>query len=210
MQDWESGASSAIDAVVLGGGVPRSLLRRVGLFDWLAEVWWNTAQDLLSEELREQKAEIAEKGPPKRPSEAAIAQARTDLEPLDLSDTNTASAEHPTSRRFEAWADVFDRVLYKQIGQLSADPRRSVARSMVHLGEATFRHLLREELSDEHWIDDEVLVEQSGASGEALARCGFASQRFFRTAVRYLGPLREAPHVLYDPRSVQAGSRSAR
>ena len=199
VQDWESGSSSAIDAVVLGGGVPRSLLRRVGMFDRLAEVWWNTAQDLLSEELREQKVEVAEKGPPKRASQAAIAQARTDLESLDLSDASTASGELPTPRRFEAWADVFDRVLYKQIGQLAPDSRQSVARSMVELGEATFRHLLREELGEEHWIDEEVLVEQSGAAGEALARCSFASQRFFRTAVRYLGPLREAPHVLYDP-----------
>ena len=199
VQDWESGESSAIDAVVLGGGVPRSLFRRVGMFDWLAEVWWNTAQDLLSEELREQKAEVAEILEPQKPSQAAVTNARTDLEALDLSDAPTASGEFPTRRRFEAWADVFDRLLYKQIGQLSADSRQSVARSMVELGEATFRHLLREELSEEHWIDDEVLVEQSGAAGEALARCGFASQRFFHMAVRYLGPLREAPHVLYDP-----------
>ncbi|MYA26681.1 MAG: AAA family ATPase [Acidimicrobiales bacterium] len=199
VQDWESGASSAIDAVVLGGGVPRSLLRRVGLFDRLAEVWWNTAQDLLSEELQEQKAEVADKGPPKRPSQAAIAQARTDLESLDLSDAHPASSELPITRGFEAWGDALDRVLYRRIGQLSDDQRRTVGRSMVHLGEATFRQLLRDELSEEDWVDDEVLVEQSGPAGEALARCGFISQRFFRSAVRYLGPLREAPHVLYDP-----------
>ena len=199
VQDWESGASSAIDAVVLGGGVPHSALRRVGLFDRLAEVWWNTTQDLLSEELREHKAEVAEKGQPKRPSQAAIAQARTDLESLDSSDAHVASRELPFTRGFEAWGDEFDRVLYRRIGQLSADQRRTVGRSMVHLGEATFRQQLREELNGEPWIDDEVLVEQSGPAGEALARCGFASQRFFRLAVRYLGPLREAPHVLYDP-----------
>ncbi|WP_420621255.1 AAA family ATPase [Candidatus Poriferisodalis sp.] len=193
VQDWESGASSAIDAVVLGGGVPRSLLRRVGLFDWLAAVWWNTAQELLSEELREQKAEVAEKGQPRKPSPAAIAQARTDLKSLD------SSRGLPITSGFETWGDEFDRVLYRRIRQFSADQRQTVGRSMVHLGEATFRQLLREALSEEHWIDDEVLVEQSGPAGEALARCGLASLLFFRSAVRYLGPLREAPHVLYDP-----------
>lgn len=199
VQDWESGASSSIDAVVLSGGVPHSLLRRVRLFDRLTEVWWNTAQDLLSEELREQKAEVAEKGPPSRASQAAVVQARTDIEALDSRDAAAGSEELPITRGFEAWGDAFDRVLYRRIGQLASDQRRAVARSMVHLGEATFRQLLREELNDEAWIDDEVLVEQSGPAGEALARCGFSSQRFFRSSVRYLGPLREAPHVLYDP-----------
>lgn len=199
VQDWESGESSAIDAVVLGGGVPHFVLRRVRLFDRLAEVWWNTAQELLSDELREQKAEAAEKGPSQQPSQDAIAQARTDLESSNLNDIHGTNRELPVTRGLETRGDMFDRELYRRIGQLSADQRRAVGRSMVQLGEATFRQLLREELSEEHWIDDEVLVEQSGAAGEALARCGFASQRFFRSAVRYLGPLREAPHVLYDP-----------
>ena len=79
-------------------------------------------------------------------------------------------------------------------GQLPADGRTAVARSMVQLGEATFRSVLREELSEEDWIDDDyVLVELSGKAGEALWRCGAVSQRFFRSSVRYLGPLREAP-----------------
>jgi predicted ATPase len=199
VQDWESGSSSAIDAVVLNGGVPHSLLRRVRLFDRLAEVWWNTAQDLLSEELREQKAEVAEKGQPKKPSQASVVQARTDIETMESRQVPLASAELPITRGFEGWGDAFDRVLYRRIPQLPAEQRRAVARSMVHLGEASFRQLLREELSEEPWIDNEVLVEQSGPAGEALARCGFSSQRFFRSAVRYLGPLREAPHVLYDP-----------
>jgi len=70
---------------------------------------------------------------------------------------------------------------------------------MVGLGEARFRTELREKLHSKAWVDEEVLVEHSGAAGESLWRAGAISQRFFRDSVRYLGPLREAPHVLYDP-----------
>lgn len=199
VQDWESGASSAVDAVVLAGGVPQSLMRRVQQFDRLAEVWWNTAQEILTEELQTQKERAAEKDPPKKPSQAAVAQARTDIESIDSSEAPLATSDLPITRGMESWGDVLDRTLYRRLGQLSADHRTAVARSMVELGEATFRSVLKEELSDEAWIDDEVLVELSGKAGEALLRCGMVSQRFFRSSVRYLGPLREAPHVLYDP-----------
>jgi predicted ATPase len=70
---------------------------------------------------------------------------------------------------------------------------------MVQLGEAQFRKELRKKFSKQAWVDEAVLVEHSGSVGEALWRVGNTAQRFFSVGVRYLGPLREAPHVLYDP-----------
>ena len=80
VQDWKTGASRAIDAVALAGGVPQSLMRTVGLFERLAEIWWNVAQQVLSEDLETQRAIYAEKGAPDAASEVAISFARADLE----------------------------------------------------------------------------------------------------------------------------------
>ncbi|MGI8936763.1 MAG: AAA family ATPase, partial [Iamia sp.] len=65
--------------------------------------------------------------------------------------------------------------------------------------ESQFRTRLRRELRNGDWIEDIELVGPPGEAGDILWEFGSASQRTFGDAVRYLGPLREAPHVLYDP-----------
>jgi predicted ATPase len=72
-------------------------------------------------------------------------------------------------------------------------------------GEATFRRALRADLGTHDRLEEEVLLEQSGAAVEVLARSGAVAQRFFSNSVEYLGPLREAPHALYDPGPTQTG-----
>lgn len=195
VQDWESGESRSVDAVVLAGGVPQALLRRVAQFDRLAELWWSVAQEILSEMIIQEgstAAQLALAGP----DIAAAVQASSDLGTLGR-DSASAGNEAPTASGVVA--ELFDRELYRRISRLNPEERGAVAKSMVQLGFAQFRGHLREELADEVWLDDEVLVELEGPAGSALWRTGFMSQRFFRTSVRYLGPLREAPHVLYDP-----------
>lgn len=198
VQDWKTGASRAIDAVALAGGVPQSLMRTVGLFERLAEIWWNVAQQVLSEDLETQRAIYAENGAPNAASEVAISFARADLESGVGDDGSDRLAAGLSLWLANSEGDDGDN-LYLRLGQLRSQDKRALAKSMVELGEATFRRQLRIALGDEVWIDDDVLVEVTGAAGDALWRCGFASQRFFRSDVRYLGPLREAPHVLYDP-----------
>lgn len=202
VQDWASGESGAIDAVVLAGGVPQTLMRSVGQLDRLAEVWWNTAEAILEEEIRLEKlaaAEATEIETPRKVTRTAVNRAKDHLEALDFSQASTAAGNLPITRGMEAFGDLLDRRWYRDLGQLNKRQRTALARSMVGLGEAKFRSELRKKFRSEAWIDEEVLVEHSGTAGEALWRAGAVTQRFFRDSVRYLGPLREAPHVLYDP-----------
>ncbi|MEX0663323.1 MAG: AAA family ATPase [Acidimicrobiia bacterium] len=85
-----------------------------------------------------------------------------------------------------------------RLGSLGSN-RRSVARSLAHLDLAAFRTRLRKEMGDAPWFDETLYVDPPGESGDLLWEFGQVSQRFFANSVRYLGPLREAPHVLYDP-----------
>ena len=203
VQDWMSGTSAAVDAVVMSGGVPQALMQSVRRLDHIAELWWNTAETILKDEIDDAKrlaAGAAESDVKPSVNRAAVNRAQSDIKELGLSSGgDPGAAELPIGRGTEALGDLVDRQWYRNLGQFSRRQRVSIAKSMVQLGEAQFREKLRERFSGEAWIDETVLVEHSGAAGEALWRMGNVSQRFFSERVRYLGPLREAPHVLYDP-----------
>jgi len=203
VQDWMSGMSAAVDAVVMSGGVPQTLMQSVRRLDHIAELWWNTAETLLEDEIDDAKrvaAEATESDAKPRVSETAVNRAQSDINALGMSNRgDPGAAETPIARRTAALGDLVERQWYRNLGQFSKRQRVSIAKSIVHLGEAQFREQLRERFSDETWIDETVLVEHSGAAGDALWRIGNVTQRFFTERVRYLGPLREAPHVLYDP-----------
>lgn len=202
IQDWTSGTSGAVDAVVMAGGILQSLMRSARKLDGVAEVWWNIAEDLLEEEISDAKriaAEAVEAGSKPRVSRSAVKQAQADIEALELSEGPESSArDAPITRGMETLGEMLDRRWYRDLGQLKKRQRDSIARSMVQLGEAQFRAELRRRFRAETWIDDTVQVEHSDLAGEALWRAGSTSHRLFGD-VRYLGPLREAPHVLYDP-----------
>ena len=206
VQDWMSGNSVAVDAVVMSGGLPLSLMRSVKKLDQVAEVWWNAAEALLEDEISDaMQAEAAtdERGSRPRVSPAAVNRAHADIQARDLStrgDVGEIAAPNlAVSRGMEVFGDPLARQWYRDLGQLTSSERRVIARSMVELGEAKFRSELRERLSAEAWIEEKELVGHSGSIGEVLRRTVNVSQRFFSDHVRYLGPLREAPHVLYDP-----------
>ena len=198
IQDWDSGASSAIDAVTLSGGVPQALLTRVGAFDHLAEEWWNVVHDVLDTDIRERKRGVA-KSKSSKADDAAVLAAKADIELLRDRDVDGGGVERFVMSHVAVASGDLKLLVYRRLGQLQSKEREDLISSVVHLGEVQFRSRLRQELRHETWIDDELLVEQAGAAGEVLQRSALVSQRFFRSSVRYLGPLREAPHVLYDP-----------
>lgn len=202
VQDWVSGVATPVNAVVLAGGVPQSLLSRKNEFDRLAEMWWSVALELFSDELQEYRrtGAAAEEVGDGRRSPVAVRQASEDIEALKTgpSERDVPAADPLTDVELQVTA-ANDRLLYRRLAKLNPRRRVQVVRSMAELGESEFRQQLEAELSNQPWIRDEVLVSVAGPAGEALWRCGVASQRFFRSSVRYLGPLREAPHVLYDP-----------
>ena len=203
VQDWASGTSAAVAAVVMSGGLPQYLMRSVRKLDHAAEVWWNTAEEFLEEEISHEvraAAEAIESNSKPRVSRSAISRAQADIETRDLAKGGRSMVrDMPVLRGIEAFSDPIDQRWFRDLGQLTNRERMVIARSMVQLGEARFRSELRDRFRGEEWIDDKELVHHSGVAGEALWRACSTSQRFFSGDVRYLGPLREAPHVLYDP-----------
>jgi predicted ATPase len=99
--------------------------------------------------------------------------------------------------------DTADRYFLRALGRLSEQERQTLRRSIRSQGEATFRSALRQQLGNVDALGEVILLEQAGTAVDVLARSGAVAQRFFSSRVEYLGPLREAPHVLYDPGPTQ-------
>ena len=190
--DWLGGDSAPVDAVLLTGCLPVALLRRQSRFEGLADLWWEVARDFLQEDVDEQRNRIRESDKPARASYKAVKVAAAQISALvDPTD------EEVTPRRLGAESPK--EAVMRQLGSLRTRDRQAVAKSLAILDPAQFRTRLRRELHGADWIDDIELVGPPGEAGDILWEFGSASQRTFGDAVRYLGPLREAPHVLYDP-----------
>jgi energy-coupling factor transporter ATP-binding protein EcfA2 len=190
--DWSSGASASVDAVALSGGLPTALLRRRPQFEVLADLWWDIATDLFEEDIAEHRRRAQAAESPPRASYKAVRVAATNITSIMEPDEDQSGPDQlaRTSPR---------EALLREIGSLGQTTRSSVSKSLAWLDLSQFRTRLRKELGDSLWIDEVLLVGPPGESGDLLAEFGTASQRFFGDSVRYLGPLREAPHVLYDP-----------
>lgn len=197
VNDRQEMMTAPVDAVLLAGGVPQLLLRRAGQFKRLVDIWWDTARTVVQEFLESARHQVAEAGgPPDTPSLEAVDCAWRDL----LIFSSRTLATHDDAVR----AQLFERLL-----QMDSDERKALAVSMMELGESRFRTVLREQFGDADWLDQDVLVDHTGSAGEALFRASLVSRQFFADSVEYLGPLREAPHVLYDrgPTSTTLGKR---
>jgi predicted ATPase len=190
--DWVQSGSASVDALVMTGCLPVAVLHRQSRFEGLANLWWDVVSDFLEEDIAAQRSRAREFGMPPRVSYRAVKLAAEQLAAL-----MEATEDETLVRR--VGPESPKEAVMRQLGPLKARDRKAVAKSMALLDQAQYRQRLRKELRGESWIDEVELVGPPGEAGDILWEFGSASQRTFGDAVRYLGPLREAPHVLYDP-----------
>ena len=207
IQDLIKGAPPRMDGVMLSGGVPFAFLQRTTVFDYLAEAWWSTAEETLVDQQStlwdEDNTVLDDEDQPDRSDLLPIAASKAALHINGF-----ISGEDDRSPRFQGgvfgrWLDSADRYFFRELGRLSEDERSQLASSIRSQDKETFRSALDADLPRLDLFKDEVLLEHSGAAVEALARSGAVAQRFFSNSIEYLGPLREAPHALYDPGPTQ-------
>ena len=209
VKDQAAEVSEPVNGVVLAGAVPMALTRSVQKSRQFAEIWWDLALESLEEEIELAKTEIDHEGVHTAETKeglsaerAAVEHAITDIESLnretepDLRSTVETLGVGPLGGlmpdlRFSRWHRNFE--------QMDEEKKRSIARSMVELGENQFYRELSARFDVGEWIDEMSLVEYSGSVGSAFSYWGYSMWHFFTDGIRYLGPLREAPHVLYDP-----------
>ena len=203
------GTEAQFDALVLTGGLPLSnVFTRWTYLDHYARAWWNHWNNRGRKAVSATKAE----GDSEEPSKArrtVFAQAardvrtlhygttKSDREPRSESDTRVQGSTE-TRARFRRVADSLDD-----------ETRDLVIRNIVELEESEFLAGLREELSQEPWIDDDLLVHREDHwVGEILEAVRFTVSDVLGcegfSAFRYLGPLRQAPQTSHPRGSMTA------
>lgn len=201
LMDWVTATPARVEAVSLVGGIPVEILSRSSQLDAFSRYWWDAASQLLEEMIQTAKMEYAdvmniEGEQPRRDPRSAINQAYSDIQLL-RPDEASAEDELLEYRPLPHNPEFF---FYQQLAQLPDKKKRSIAQCMVQIGEPKFRERLRRKFKGQEWVTEEVFFDPSSrSSSELLHRAGLIARRFFEQSVRYLGPLREAPHVLYDP-----------
>ena len=206
VQDLVTGAPPRIHAVALYGGVPHGFFERTTRLEHLADLWWRTANAALEDvpdgsdqldALITDDEDVANRGELIARAQNHAAEHIRSL--LDGDD----EPELPVSLRRRRLMWAAERFFFAQLTRLvnQFDPSDLLAfrQSLALQGEATFRTALREKLDDLDELYEPVLLEHSGPAVEMLTRSGRIAQRFLSSDIRYLGPLREAPNVLYDP-----------
>ena len=206
LMDWESSVPARIEAVTLVGGIPVEVMSRRTRLDALSEAWWDAATNLLDEMIREARLEYAEKqqaaplngenAKRRVRSRAAINQAYSDISRFRPEELDADEEIIDLQRGIPSDPQFF---FFQQLAPLPDGRKRSIARCMAQIGESVFRERLRRKFQGDEWADDEVLVDPSRSSSTLLGQASQITRRFFEESIRYLGPLREAPHVLYDP-----------
>lgn len=213
LQDWRSGRPYVIHTASLQGGVPREVLSRQQALSIYCELWWSEAHralhEILAVEANGPEAVVAEVDAEGELQVKAAGSARRNLKAVAQAEHDILEyvarypdGEEPSGSDVDAGEREFNEpgsFFYETLAQLPDKYKKSVARSIFQIGWSDFSESLHRRLRKQPWSNSERLVEPPGAAGLLLSQTGALTQRFFRTQVRYLGPLREAPHVLYDP-----------
>ncbi len=199
LTDFSSGQSQRVDRVEWTGGLPLDLYQRTARIELWCELWWNANQSVL-QQIREQERErLLTDGAPgaaSRQPTACVNAAIADFTSL-ASEAEQLRLGGVLSRGYEV--GEYEEDEFADIArQRTARSSRSIARSMERLGEAGFRRVMRKRLKGEPWLEEVVETSVGGPLRQAFAMAARTASALFGN-VRYLGPLREAPQVLYNP-----------
>lgn len=192
-----------IHLLALQGTLPISAFRRRPKFEVFAEAWWDAYESILEEKIKLSKDHFAQRasiGDDIRVSKVAVDRAAADIRQV--------VGQEP-GRQFFSGSVRMDRVIRQQISdpefvmqrlavKVNTKAQKGIAQSMAELGEFGFREALRKKLAKEPWIDDEIDQPVRGDTGLDIDQASAVVEGFFRR-VRYLGPLRELPKLLYSP-----------
>jgi energy-coupling factor transporter ATP-binding protein EcfA2 len=202
LTDLRTGRSSRIDTMSASGGLPLGVFRTETRFELYAQTWWDVYEDTFRHDIREAKADWADglsSGKTMRQTSLCLAAASSDVRRMHDAELSTVQ----TGRSYLGGRHHGDYEARYFYGQASSEPkqrRQRLARSMVSLGEVEFRKRLRTYLASEGWLDERVLAHVGDAVQREFADAARMAWERFRN-VRYLGPLRESPQVLYNPSS---------
>ena len=192
------------DTVEMSGALPDGLYQTSTLADAVGRYWWRAAESLSQTvSVREHPAE-----PRGVLSEDDASTRDEDLRVMVQSAVAIAEELHNArSELFVGWqwrspiAYTIRTWLRDQMNS-AEDPEyeKRLARGRSSVNVEYFLEELARRLKDEKWAQEQVLTTLDSDSRSIIESESYSVYRFCETNMKYLGPLRRAPQVLYDPR----------
>ena len=192
------------DSVQLQGATPAEVYSLSTFSEAMGHHWWNAAKLFVSR-LSSEESDSPEND-----------ESESDPESLDRDYLQTMldSAGKAAQQFHDVWNERDSsrswtaRIIYRMQSLLSEqfqeDPnnqiRNTISRGLEHVEIQDFLHALTKQLADEDWAQQLVWNPQEDLNRPSIAWSHFIVHNFFGPSVKYLGPLRKAPQVLYDPR----------
>jgi hypothetical protein len=188
----DSGLSSTVDLVSLSSGLPVEAFRNKKRFEVYARKWWDAYVETLSDvAIQEQVVKNREQ----------ISNGKTvdpELFALQIAEKDFAlAASREEDVMVRGRFDNIDQIIFKKNSlELPKKDRLRVIESLAYLGEAEFRKKLEERIADKSWCNGLILDDVGSDIGGDIWNATHRVEILFRD-LQYLGPLREAPQVLY-------------
>lgn len=209
--DMRSGRSSRVDLMTMAGGLPVRVFRLDERFNVRFRLWWDTAFELLEDERQQARqttaAGLEDDGTRAQTRETlrkdAMVAIKFALECLTRDESfdrdSTVNRRMMQMRRMSMHGADLARFEY-QISRLKEAKRLKIANAMNDLGERGFSERLRAALvkAKADWLESVVRDEPTTDVHQTLEQATFETYLLFRQ-VRYLGPLRAKPQVMYSP-----------
>jgi len=209
LTDLVTGQSSQVDLMAVSGGLPTRTFKLGQRFDVRFRLWWDVAVELLDQE--QQEAREALSHVPNDPDERASVRdtLRKDTTWAIGFAVKCLTSEETMDREFQRRLMQMRRFsLHGQdiarfehmIGKLTRKRRQQLANAMNDLGDRGFGERVRGRLEKNgvDWIQKIVREEPTSDGQLSLEQSTIATFSLFQQ-VRYLGPLRAKPQVMYSP-----------
>ena len=189
------------DAAELQGAVPESIYSLSTFSDAVGQHWWNAVRRFAS--LTDATNGLESDAPSTIGQDKdSCLRAMVESAARAAREIQETWTERSDSRRWDPPIAVqLHYALHEQFEKTEGkNERQTIERGLGLMSVQTFLKELSRHLAAEEWAQEPVWSSPDDPFGPNVSWVSFLIHRFFGREVKYLGPLRKAPQVLYDPR----------
>jgi len=204
LNEYQPYQPHTLHSVRFWAGIPEKVIVELDRFKLYAQAWWDSwlrehqdDYETIRRQIQRSSESTSKAAAPWSQRIAAVITAAKQIESLEKSlDGDQAQAEQ--SEQLALDPDEIRREFLISVRRCTDKQRERILWSMAFLGEREFREHLRKQVRHLPSMDVPVRTELGGELGTLVGdTSGYL--RFALRAIKYLGPLREAPGALYDP-----------
>ena len=197
-------ASWQCDSVQLQGAIPAEVYSLSTFSEAMGHHWWNAAKLFVSRLSSEESdsSDDHKSQPGSAPLDHDYLQIMIDSAGKAAQHFHDVWSDRDSSRSWNA--PIIYRMQSLLSEQFQEDSnnriRNLIAEGLEHVAIQDFLRELTKHLADEDWAQELSWNPQENIGRPSIAWSHFIIHNFFGPSVKYLGPLRKAPQVLYEPR----------